>query len=63
MQFEGVRGKFGFSQQPGYTYQQWVDIPYVTYQLTEVDQPLSKTTLIQATGQPLQVEKLVKPAK
>ena len=63
MQFEGVRGKFGFSQQPGYTYQQWVDIPYVTYQLTEVDQPLSKTTLIQATGQPLQVDKLVKPAK
>ncbi|WP_442595893.1 ABC transporter substrate-binding protein [Parapusillimonas sp. JC17] len=63
MEYEGVRGKFRFSQEPGYTYQQWVDIPYVTYQLTEVDQPLSKTTLIQATGQQLQTDLLVKPSK
>lgn len=63
MEFEGVRGKFSFSQEPGYSYQQWVDIPYVTYQLTEVDQPLSETTLIQASGQPLEVDKLMKPAE
>lgn len=63
MEFEGTRGKFNFSQKPGYTYQQWVDIPYVTYQLTEINQPLSKTTLIQASGQPLDISKLVKPAK
>lgn len=63
MDYEGVRGKFKFSQEPGFTYQQWVDIPYVTYQLTEVDQPLSKSTLIQSTGQPLQTDKLKKPAK
>jgi ABC-type branched-subunit amino acid transport system substrate-binding protein len=62
MDFEGVRGKFKFSEKPGYTYQQWVDIPYVTYQLTEIDQPLSKTTLIQSSGHPLEVNKLVKPA-
>lgn len=61
MEFEGVRGKFSFSKEPGYGYQQWVDIPYVTYQLTEVNQPLSKTTLIQASGQPLQTDKLIKP--
>ena len=63
MDYEGVRGKFKFSQEPGFTYQQWVDIPYVTYQLTEIDQPLSKSTLIQSTGQPLQTDKLKKPAK
>ncbi len=63
MEYEGVRGKFRFSQEPGYTYQQWVDIPYVTYQLTEINQPLSKTTLIQTSGQGLQTDKLVKPAK
>lgn len=64
MQFEGTRGKFSFSQEPGYKYQQWVDIPYVTYrQLTEVNQPVSKTTLIQVPGQPLQIGKVVKPAK
>ena len=63
MKFEGVRGAFQFSQQPGFTYQQWVDIPYVNYQLTEVDQPVSKTNLIQGPGQPLNVGKLQKPAK
>jgi branched-chain amino acid transport system substrate-binding protein len=63
MQFEGVRGKFSFSKEAGYKFQQWVDIPYVTYQLTEVNQPLSKTTLIQTSGQPLQTDKLIKPPK
>ena len=63
MKFEGVRGTFQFSQQPGFTYQQWVDIPYVNYQLTEVNQPVSKTTLIQGPGQPLNVRKLQKPVK
>jgi ABC-type branched-subunit amino acid transport system substrate-binding protein len=63
MKFEGARGAFQFSQQPGYTYQQWVDIPYVNYQLTEVNQPVSKTNLIQGPGQPLNVGKLQKPAK
>lgn len=63
MQFEGTRGKFSFSQEPGYKFQQWVEIPYVTYQLTEVNQPISKTTLIQASGQPLQIDKVLKPAK
>jgi ABC-type branched-subunit amino acid transport system substrate-binding protein len=63
MEYEGVRGKFRFSQDPGFSYQQWVDIPYVTYQLTEINQPLSKTTLIQTSGQALHTDKLVKPAK
>ncbi|MBO1110521.1 ABC transporter substrate-binding protein [Bordetella petrii] len=63
MEFEGVRGKFSFSKEPGYKYQQWVDIPYVTYQLTEINQPLSKTTLIQASGQPLDIGKAVRPPK
>lgn len=63
MKFEGVRGTFQFSQQPGFTYQQWVDIPYVNYQLTEVNQPVSKTNLIQGPGQPLNVGKLQKPVK
>lgn len=63
MKFEGVRGTVQFSQQPGFTYQQWVDIPYVNYQLTEVNQPVSKTTLIQGPGQPLNVGKLQKPVK
>lgn len=62
MNFEGIRGTFQFSQEPGYSFQQWVDIPYVTYQLTEINQPLSETVLIQASGQELQTDKLIKAA-
>lgn len=63
MTVEGARGNFAFSQQPGIFFQQWVDIPYVNYQLTEVNQPVSKTNLIQGPGEPLNVSKLQKPAK
>src|SRR3954470_5897143 len=38
--FSGVRGPFSFSKEPGNTFQQWVDVPYVNYQLTEVNQPV-----------------------
>ncbi|MDY7573050.1 ABC transporter substrate-binding protein [Actimicrobium sp. CCI2.3] len=63
MTVEGARGNFTFSQTPGVTFQQWADIPYVNYQLTEVNQPVSKTNLIQGPGQALDVSKLQKPAK
>ena len=60
MQFSGVRGPFTFSKEPGITFQQWADIPYVNYQLTEVNQPVSKSNLIQGPGQKLDVSKLQK---
>jgi ABC-type branched-subunit amino acid transport system substrate-binding protein len=61
MKYHGVRGDFQFSHEPGYKFQQWVEIPYVNYQLTEVNQPVSKSNLIQGPGQPLAVNKLRKP--
>lgn len=61
MKFSGVRGPFSFSKEPGITFQQWADIPYVNYQLTEVNQPVSKSNLIQGPGQALDVSKLQKP--
>lgn len=61
MKFTGVRGAFQFSDKPGYTFQQWVDIPYVNYQLTAVNQKVSESNLIQGPGQPLDVNKLQKP--
>jgi ABC-type branched-subunit amino acid transport system substrate-binding protein len=63
MKFEGVRGEFRFSKEPGYKFHQWVDIPYVNYQLTEINQPVSQSLLVQAPGIPLSVAKLKKPAK
>jgi branched-chain amino acid transport system substrate-binding protein len=63
IKFSGVRGPLQFDKAPGITYQQWADIPYVNYQLTEVNQPVSKSNLIQGPGQPLAIGKLQKPKK
>jgi ABC-type branched-subunit amino acid transport system substrate-binding protein len=58
MSFSGTRGTFKFSQEPGYAYQQWVDIPYVNYELTAVNQPVSQSVLIPGPGQPRAVSML-----
>lgn len=63
MKFTGVRGTFTISKQPGVTFNQMMDVPTVTFQITEVGEPLSKTTLIEGPGVPLDVSKLKKPAK
>ena len=61
IKFSGVRGPLQFGKEPGIGYQQWVDIPYVAFQLTDVNQPISKSNLVQGPGQPLAVNKLQKP--
>jgi ABC-type branched-subunit amino acid transport system substrate-binding protein len=61
IRFSGVRGPFEFGKEPGIGYQQWVDIPYVAFQLTDVNQPISKSNLVQEPGKPLAVNKLQKP--
>jgi branched-chain amino acid transport system substrate-binding protein len=60
IKFTGTRGTFSFGEKPGNTFQQWVDIPYVNYQLTAVNQPISASNLIQGPGQKLDVGKLLK---
>ncbi|MGH7069113.1 MAG: ABC transporter substrate-binding protein [Acetobacteraceae bacterium] len=60
--FDGYRGTFQFSSKPGVDYHQWIDVPYVNYQFTAVDQTAAKATLIQGPGQPLDVKKLIRPA-
>ena len=61
IKFSGVRGPFEFGKEQGVGFHQWVDIPYVAFQLTEVNQPVSKSNLIQGPGQKLDVSKLQKP--
>jgi branched-chain amino acid transport system substrate-binding protein len=61
IKFSGVRGPLTFGKEQGIGYQQWVDIPYVTFQLTDVNQPVSKSNLVQGAGQQLSVDKLQKP--
>ena len=58
IRFSGVRGPFEFGKEQGIGYQQWVDIPYVTFQLTDVNQPVSKSNLVQEPGKALSVGKL-----
>ena len=60
IKFSGVRGPLSFGKESGIGYQQWVDIPYVTFQLTDVNQPISKSNLVQGPGQKLAVGKLQK---
>lgn len=63
MKFEGTRGQFHISKEPGAKFQQMVDIPSVIYQITEVNQSTGKTLLIEGPGLPLSTAKLLKPAK
>jgi branched-chain amino acid transport system substrate-binding protein len=58
MKYTGARGTIEFSQEPGFTFQQWVEVPYVTYQLTEVNQKIGDAPLVQAPGMPLDPTKL-----
>jgi ABC-type branched-subunit amino acid transport system substrate-binding protein len=63
MKFESIRGISNFSTQPGFGYQQWLDMPYVNYELTAEKQPVGQTVLIQAPGQKFDPSKIVRPAR
>jgi branched-chain amino acid transport system substrate-binding protein len=63
MKFESIRGLGNFSTQPGFGYQQWLDLPYVNYELTAEKQPIAQTVLLQAPGQKFDPAKIVRPAK
>ena len=61
MKFESLRGVSNFSTQQGYSFQQWLDIPFVNYELTAEKQPVGQTVLIQAPGQKFDPAKIVRP--
>jgi ABC-type branched-subunit amino acid transport system substrate-binding protein len=63
MKFEGTRGQFTIAKEPGAKYHQMVNVPSVTYQITEVNQPTGKTLLVEGPGIPLSTAKLKIPAK
>ncbi|HXG02152.1 MAG TPA: ABC transporter substrate-binding protein, partial [Candidatus Binatia bacterium] len=61
--FEGTQGVITFEREKGLYFQQWKDIPYVTYQLTARGQQLPDTLLIQGPGVELSVDRLMRPAR
>jgi branched-chain amino acid transport system substrate-binding protein len=61
--FEGTQGVITFEKEKGLYFQQWKDIPYVTYQLTARGQQLPDTLLVQGPGVELAVDRLMRPAR
>lgn len=60
----GTRGEVTFSKEKsGFKYHQWLDVPYVTFQVTAIKQPVADMKLVQQPGQPLDVSKVERPAK
>ena len=57
----GTRGEITFSnEKTGFKYHQWIEIPYITFQITAVKQPVADTKLVQDPGQPLDVSRIEK---
>jgi branched-chain amino acid transport system substrate-binding protein len=62
IKWTGARGEITFStEKSGYKYHQWLDVPYVTFQITAVKQPTADTKLVQEPGKPLDVGKIERP--
>lgn len=57
----GTRGRITYNMEEGNTFQQWLDMPQVTYQLTEEGQAIADAPLIEAPGMELDPSKLVRP--
>ncbi|HVT54989.1 MAG TPA: ABC transporter substrate-binding protein [Xanthobacteraceae bacterium] len=64
IKWTGTRGTITFShEKSGFKYHQWLDVPYVTFQVTAVKQKVADMKLVQQPGQPLDVSKIERPAK
>jgi branched-chain amino acid transport system substrate-binding protein len=61
LQWTGTRGGVSFStDKAGYRYHQWLDIPYLTFQITAVKQPIADTKIVQDPGQALDPARIEK---
>ncbi len=63
IKYTGTRGEITFSKESGYKYHQWLDVPYVTFQLTEMNQKIEDAPLVQQPGQPFDAAKVWKPSR
>lgn len=61
LKWTGTRGELTFStEKSGFKYHQWLDVPYVTFQITAVKQPIADTKLVQDPGKPLDLSRIEK---
>lgn len=61
--YTGTRGEVTFAKDKGFSFNQWLEVPYVTFQMTEINQKVADSVLVSQPGQALDVSKLWKPAK
>jgi len=62
LRWTGTRGEITFSEEKNdYRYHQWIDMPYVFYQYTAVNQPLADSRVIKDVGRPFDVSRLIRP--
>jgi branched-chain amino acid transport system substrate-binding protein len=61
LKWAGTRGEVSFSsEKAGYRHHQWLDIPYLTFQITAVKQPIADTKIVQDAGQALDPARIEK---
>ena len=61
LKWTGTRGELTFStEKSGFKYHQWLDVPYVTFQITAVKQPIADTKLVQDPRKPLDLSRIEK---
>jgi branched-chain amino acid transport system substrate-binding protein len=61
IKWTGTRGEITFShEKSGFKYHQWLDVPYVTFQITKVNQPVADMKLVQDPGKPLDMSRIQK---
>jgi branched-chain amino acid transport system substrate-binding protein len=61
IKWTGTRGEVSFSsEKSGFKYHQWLDVPYVTFQVTAVKQPVADMKLVQDPGKPLDMSRVEK---
>jgi branched-chain amino acid transport system substrate-binding protein len=59
IKWSGTRGEVTFSnEKSGFKFHQWLDVPYVTYQITKVKQPVADMNLVQDPGKPLDLSRV-----
>jgi branched-chain amino acid transport system substrate-binding protein len=62
VKWTGTRGEVTFSKEKsGFKHHQWLDIPYVTFQVTAVKQPVDDMKLVQQPGAPLDATQVERP--
>lgn len=61
IKWTGTRGEVSFSKEKsGFKYHQWLDVPYVTFQVTKVKQPVADMKLVQDPGKALDLSRVEK---